>query len=465
MSRLYTLFSDSLNEWLEPLLLSSSCTKVRESAALLISFLSNANNNENRNKFLHALLELFSKLGEYADDLSYQRRRSRNRLASFCDILIGHIQTKSDLALFEKIALKRDADEKQDVCFLPSLVFRIDNMRRERDDDKLACMRLWIHAMDIAVEKCGESEIEAAKKWDIHGLETIDEENSRYKESPAELFSNHFIALTSDESPTRDTWNSVAVSTFYDLAARLCVVHPEEQSESFLAVFTKHDNFKWALNEIVIKRWFKFENSVDSIFKIVRYCVKYRQDFAAKLMRNYMTEHLKSFNMYSHRVAGALSLTRVLCSERRTNFIHELVKDETAFVDVMLKKLCVDKDNNVKTVTRHVSESFKILNIIRAHVEEGEDDIWKAVRPKMTLILITIVSGIEIASGHLDPTVRDGICDTCVYFFRHIEEEDEVCLFLGECNRVLASATMTSGKRTSRETHVSHTLTHHNDNA
>ena len=284
-SRLHKLFLETLNQWLEPLILASTSTKVRECTAHLISSLSSSissgESGANRERVLHALLQLLPKLKQYTEDdnnnnnmYAPRTRRATFHLASFCDVLIDHIQTKEDLAKFEKIALKRDKEEDEDVCFLPNLVFTIDSKRRERDDDKLACMRLWIHAIETAI-KCGETEMEAAKKWEIHGVETIDEENDVRNVSPAESFSNHFICLPSNEKINQDSWNAVAVSKFYDLASHLCVVHPEEQSNSFLSVFTKHDNFNWALSEIVYKRWFQFEDAIKSIFRIVRYCVKY----------------------------------------------------------------------------------------------------------------------------------------------------------------------------------------------
>ena len=151
--------------------------------------------------------------------------------------------------------------------------------------------------------------------------------------------------------------------------------------------------------------------------------------------------------MYPHRLAGALSLTRALCCTRGVPFLHQLVKDESVFEDAVLNVIMNVKtyvDNDVKTMTRLVSESFSILNALRARVEEdeGEEELWKVVRHNMSLILSTIVEGIESAADDLDSTVRDRICDTAVYFFRNInDDEDMLCDILRAFNRVLVKST------------------------
>jgi len=175
-------------------------------------------------------------------------------------------------------------------------------------------------------------------------------------------------------------------------------------------------------------------------------------------MHSFMENHLKFSNLYPHRLAGALSLTRVLCESRQVSYIHQLVTCESVFEDVVLnivvnmKSHENDDDNdddddsnslNMKmTTTRLVSESFKILIALRARLEEEKKEnlLWNVVRRRMVLILSTIVDGIENAANRLDSKVRDEICETAVYLFKSIEDDETECDILSAFNRVLVNS-------------------------
>lgn len=425
-SQLSDLFLKSIDEWLESLILRSSSKKVRKRAELLCEILGKGYENdqeERRRVILAALIRLVPSLRNNEDQdqaIDYMKIGSSQNcyLTSFCDVLMKHIKTKEDLELFEKYALQKGEDG---LCFLPSLVFKLDERRKNHDDDKLALMKLWIHVIDTAID-LGESENEAAKKWDVDGVV-----NDQHSTSSAEQFSNHYISLSTKLFKPVDPWNALAISTYYEIAARLCVVHPEESITSFLSTFTSHDNWAWALREIVIKRWFKFQGAVNAISKVVRTCVKHRQKYTTKLMKTYLRKFIKCQRNYLHYRAGAMILIRIFCM-CGSSYVTQLLEDEIAFETMLsvvdnMEVYVSDKDLTQFVGAKIVEETFKIIIAIRSRVEQDKD-IWEGVKDNIVNMMNAVVKGTNILNG-LSVKLREEICEAAVHLFTMHEKKEE----------------------------------------